>query len=316
MSSKIVLSIIIPVYNVENYLKKCLETVLCHNSEIQYILVNDGSSDDSLAIAEEFRGTYKNLSIISQKNKGLSAARNLGIKNAKGEWLYFVDSDDYVDSNFVEDVYNFIKKNCEYNLISLPVIKTTSNSKKIIQNCSSILSKDEYIKLLILGKRQFGVWSCVFKKEIISKYNILFEEGKLFEDQYFVPVYLKYVKSIYHLSSKEVGFYYYRFRKNSITHSKIYKEKIEQKLKAELFRDDSLSQLTNNNKVKKLINTNMLTLLYRAYINFIKINSIKEARQIKKEYFQILVNKQLTFRWKETIKTILMFCPINVLKRI
>lgn len=315
MSNKIVLSIIIPVYNVEMYLRQCLETILRHNSEIQYILVNDGSTDDSLIIAEEFRKKYKNLSIINQENKGLSAARNSGIKNAVGDWLYFVDSDDYVDNKFIENIFNFVKENDMYDLISLPVIKVSNYKQKIIQNSNLTLNRDEYTKLLVLGKRQFGVWSCIFRKGIILKYNILFEEGKLFEDQYFVPVYLKYVDIVYHLNNRSVGFYYYRFRDSSITHSKISREKIVQKLKAEFFRDDYLSCLTNNTNIKRLINTNKLTLLYRAYINFIKIDNISEAKEIKKKYFQILINEQLAFRWKETVKTILMFCPISILKK-
>lgn len=152
MSNKIVLSIIIPVYNVEMYLRQCLETILRHNSEIQYILVNDGSTDDSLVIAEEFRKKYKNLSIINQENKGLSAARNSGIKNAVGDWLYFVDSDDYVDNKFIENIFNFVKENDMYDLISLPVIKVSNYKQKIIQNSNLTLNRDEYTKLLVLER--------------------------------------------------------------------------------------------------------------------------------------------------------------------
>lgn len=315
MSNKIVLSVIIPVYNVEKYLRKCLETVFYPNNEVQFIIINDGSTDDSQAIIKKFVEIHKNVLIINQENMGLPAARNSGIKVADGEWIYFVDSDDYVDYRFVENIYKSLKSNIQYNLISLPVMKLLNSKRRIMQDGSCVLSRDEYIKLLILGKRQFGVWSCVFKKEIISKYNISFEKDKLFEDQYFVPNYLKHVSEVLHFNSKKVGFYYYRFRSGSITHSSVSKDRIKQKLEAEWSRDSYLKQLTSNSGLKKLINTNKLTLLYRAYINSLRINDVHNAENIKKKYFSILVDEKHTLRWKEIIKTIIMIFPMSMVKK-
>lgn len=316
MNNKVVLSVIIPAYNVEKYLSKCLATVLCYDKAIQYILVNDGSTDDTLIIAKQFQKKYGNLKIINQKNQGLSVARNSGIKEATGEWLYFVDSDDYVDSGFIKKIFNLIKVNNKCDLISLPVIRISNNgAKKIMQDYGSTLSRSEYIKLLILGKRQFGVWSCIFKKSLIDKYNIRFKKNKLFEDQYFVPLYLAYIKKVFHFCSRDVGFYYYRFRNGSITNSNLSEEKINEKLEAEWFRDDYLWKIVDSDKVQRLINTNRLTLLYRAYINFIKIKDITDAKKIKKRYFGILVNDQLMFRWKESIKTIIMLFPVNIISK-
>ena len=96
------LSIIVPVYNVADYLPKCLDSLLVQDlsqNEYEIIVVNDGSTDNSGKIAEEYSKTYSNIILINQENQGLSGARNTGIQNAKGEYVQFVDSDDYLEPN-------------------------------------------------------------------------------------------------------------------------------------------------------------------------------------------------------------------------
>ena len=93
------LSIVIPVYNVELYIRKCIESVLClpfSKSDYEIIVVNDGTPDNSMDIVKEYE-SYSNIHIISQENKGLGGARNTGLRSAKGEWVYFLDSDDSID---------------------------------------------------------------------------------------------------------------------------------------------------------------------------------------------------------------------------
>ena len=100
---KPLVSIIVPIYNVEEYLKKCLETLVSQTyNNIEIILIDDGSTDKSGIIADKYANNYNNIIAIHTLNRGLSAARNLGIDNAKGEWIVFVDSDDYVNSRYIE----------------------------------------------------------------------------------------------------------------------------------------------------------------------------------------------------------------------
>ena len=108
-------SIIIPVYNVESYLRRCLDSVVNQTlKDIEIILVNDGSTDGSLAICEEYAKNDDRIKIITRKNGGLSAARNTGLDNATSEYIGFIDSDDWVDTNFFENLYNTaIEKNCD-----------------------------------------------------------------------------------------------------------------------------------------------------------------------------------------------------------
>ena len=97
-------SIVIPVYNVEKYLKQCLESVVNQTlDKIEVICINDGSTDNSLNILKEYEKKYNNIIIIDQENKGPGFARNIGMKRASGKYIYFLDSDDYIELNAMED---------------------------------------------------------------------------------------------------------------------------------------------------------------------------------------------------------------------
>lgn len=104
------ISIIVPVYNTEKFLEKCLNSLINQTlKDIEIICINDGSTDKSLQILEKFANKDKRIQIINQTNSGLSVARNIGIKKAKGEYIGFVDSDDWVDLNFFEQLYINVK---------------------------------------------------------------------------------------------------------------------------------------------------------------------------------------------------------------
>ena len=103
-------SIVIPVYNVEKYLEECIESAIKQSlNDIEIICINDGSTDSSLEILKKYEKKYSNIIVISQENKGLSASRNVGIRKAKGKYIYFLDSDDFIDTNSMELCY----KECE-----------------------------------------------------------------------------------------------------------------------------------------------------------------------------------------------------------
>lgn len=115
------ISVIIPVYNAEKYLKRCLESLinsLVDELEVEIILVNDGSSDTSLDICRDFKTKYDYIKIFDQENKGPSAARNLGLQNATGDWIVFVDSDDYVEKNYFEVINNNLSQEIDVLVFS------------------------------------------------------------------------------------------------------------------------------------------------------------------------------------------------------
>ena len=115
MSNDIKISIIIPVYNVEKYLKQCLDNIIKQIfTDFECICVNDGSTDSSLKILQEYASKDNRFKIINQENKGLAESRNIGLSVAIGDYVLFIDSDDFIDNNFCEVLYNDAKKyNCD-----------------------------------------------------------------------------------------------------------------------------------------------------------------------------------------------------------
>ena len=176
------LSIIVPVYNVAEYLERCLNSLINQTlNEIEIICVNDGSTDNSLCILEKFAGLDKRIKIINQKNKGLSGARNTGIKLVQGEYFGFLDSDDWVDLDYFEKLYK-IAKNCDADISLGDFIRKGKFKHKIRLK----LNKEE--EFVGDNEKFYGsqfyhfpcVWNKIYKT---SKFNDLrFIEGIYFED--------------------------------------------------------------------------------------------------------------------------------------
>ena len=125
------LSIIIPIYDVESYLKRCLDSIVNQNSNnIEVIMINDGSTDNGPIIAEQYSRQYENFYLINQENKGLSGARNTGISASKGDYLWFVDSDDYIANDAVDKILDAIEVSNADIIATNVVVITTSNGKE------------------------------------------------------------------------------------------------------------------------------------------------------------------------------------------
>lgn len=176
------LSIIVPVYNVAEYLERCLNSLINQTlNEIEIICVNDGSTDNSLCILEKFAGLDKRIKIINQKNKGLSGARNTGIKLVQGEYFGFLDSDDWVDLDYFEKLYKRAK-NCDADISLGDFIRKGKFKHKIRLK----LNKEE--EFVGDNEKFYGsqfyhfpcVWNKIYKT---SKFKDLrFIEGIYFED--------------------------------------------------------------------------------------------------------------------------------------
>lgn len=221
-------SVIIPVYNASKYLDKCMESICgqtYHNLEI--ILVNDGSTDDSRSICERWERKDNRINVINKVNSGPSETRNRGIEIATGDYIYFVDSDDYIACNLIEEVVTYMNKG--YDMVSFNHYKVYEKGK--IEK-SVHLEQAEYIKsnktdnqlffLQKLLKYKLGWETCtrIFRREIINEYNIRFVEGvNLAEDLYFNLCYCAHSRKIFNLD-KEL--YYYRQHSESImSHEKM-----------------------------------------------------------------------------------------------
>lgn len=216
---KELVSIIVPIYNVEKYLEECIESIISQTyKNIEIILVNDGSTDGSKKIVDEYASKYKFIKVIHKKNGGLSDARNCGIKNSNGEYICFVDSDDIVTNDYIETMYYNIKN---YNtcIAACGMCNFYEDGKKqeiCFKNIKQLyVGEDAHKYLNIMG--YFNVSSCnkLYKKELFD--NIEFPVGKKSEDWYIMYKLLDYAGSIYYSSDVK---YLYRQRTGSITKSK------------------------------------------------------------------------------------------------
>lgn len=218
------ISIIVPIYKVEKYLKKCIESILKQTyKNIEIILVDDGSPDNCGKICDDYKQMDKRIKVIHKNNGGLSEARNYGIREAKGDYLLFVDSDDFIAENICEILINNINKysadmaicNFYYVFENKKAIKNEMSSKKDVQ----VLEKENIIREYFLNYSvDLNVaWNKLYKKDIFKGKNaILFPVGKLHEDTYIM---YKIYYNLNRLVRINKPLYYYRQRNDSIISS-------------------------------------------------------------------------------------------------
>lgn len=212
-NSSILLSIIIPIYNVEKYIKDCLDSVISYDSsEYEIVVVNDGTPDGSMEIVYRYQQLHLDkIKIIEQENKGLSIARNNGIEKAIGKYVWCVDSDDYLTKGAINNVLTLIKEN-DVEIFSMPLNFCYENGNNKIEynsnNSNKIFIGGDYLK----KKFPFGASTrYIIKKEFIKKHNLNFVSGKLHEDGDFGLRLLYYAQNILVLNK---SFYNYRIRNN------------------------------------------------------------------------------------------------------
>lgn len=222
-------SVIVPVYNVENYIIECLNSIvkiIPTDGSTEVIIVNDGSPDNSINLIENYilnlnDNIKNNFHILSQENRGLSGARNTGINNAKGRYLAFLDSDDVLQGDFFNDILAIIKKHnpdiVEFRAIRFDDNGNTSNFfPKLFDD--GFYNIDQKIWKKLCNRSAWFSWLRVYNKNLFD--DIRFPEGKNYEDAYTTPyIYLK-AKNIYFCNNEYIG---YRINPNGITATKSIK---------------------------------------------------------------------------------------------
>ncbi len=216
----IMVSVIVPIYNVEEYLEECLESIRNQTyTNIEVILVNDGSTDGSIEICERFYQQDNRFKLVTQENQGLSAARNRGVKESIGEYIMFVDSDDVVKENIVEVLFFYM--NSDVDIVECQI--TRCKDELVENKPTSIMFKGEsteaILKSIEFKEVKFCAFTKLYRRELVEK--VPFLEGYIYEDVYTGMNYLKYIRKMVAVDLKG---YYYRVRPNSIM-TKSFNEK-------------------------------------------------------------------------------------------
>ena len=212
-TEKISISIIVPIYNVEKTLRKCLLSIRNQTyKNIEIICVNDGSPDNSAKIVEEMMQEDSRIILINKESDGPSSARNAGLKIAKGDYIGFVDSDDYISHDMYQKLFDAMEKDLS-DLICCGTNVVGEDDYTSLQNYLKTPDKMVPLSSLLFLNLNVYAWNKLYKKEIIDSFNIQFPEGLLYEDAAFLYMYLCHVKKVSFLSDK---LYFYVQHNDSI----------------------------------------------------------------------------------------------------
>ena len=319
------ISITIPVYNSEPYLEKCLDSIMGQTyKKLEIICVDDDSTDNSLVILKKYAAIDDRIKVIHKKNEGVSIARNTGLENANGDYVLFVDSDDWIESTTCEiALKNLVEQNTDLVIWTYIWERKGESKEKEIFDTDLVFTEEEVQKKL--HRRMIGVideelaypenadalctvWGKLYKRSIISQYNIKFydiREIGTYEDGLFNLVYLQYVKKAVFLNK-----YLYNYRRtNDISITESYDENLVQKW-------DKLFELMNQyivhnelpvEYIEALNNRISLSLIPLGINEMTKkcsvVDKIKGIKQIvcKKEYIRAVKSLKIQYmpiHWK------------------
>ncbi len=309
------ISVIVPVYGVELYLKKCLDSIICQSyKRLDIILVDDGSPDKSGEICEEYAKNDSRIRVVHKTNGGLSDARNYGVKIAKGKYVTFVDSDDYIECDYVEYLYRLIKSG-PYKMSIVSIFNDYNNSSVIVDRGGGVAFEISGEKAIEMMCYHDLIDTCAYSKmfDIDIMKDFYFPKGKVYED--IGSIYLLFDKCSLikcGLNSK----YHYVIRENSITTSNFNRSKLDL-----LEMTDNMARYVN----AKHPNLRRATLRRQVYARFSTLNQMLDVKDkdnvyiknslikyIKENGASVFKDKKTPFRDKVAI--ILLIINFNVYK--
>ena len=280
---KVKLSIIIPCYNVEKFVEKCITSLVDQTLDnIEIIAVNDGSKDDTLKILKKLSKKHSNIIVIDKKNGGVSAARNDALKIAKGEYIGFLDSDDWVEPEMFEKMYNkAIKENLD--IVACNTNAVYPNENKLISSNVKETSTPEDLMLNAYAV----IWNKIYKKSIID--GIQFKEGMTFcEDVLFLYMVYSRVKKVGAINE---ALHYYLQREGSLTYT--YDKKLYQLVDS---LDSVVEYYKKERKLKKYHDEIEYSYVRYLYATFVKrLAKTKDKEEFKKGVDYVIKKVKSTF---------------------
>lgn len=286
MNELIKISIIIPMYNVEDYIAECLNSIINQNiKEFEVIIIDDGSTDKSNDIAQEYCNKYPFFSMYKQKNSGQSIARNLGIQKARGEYLFFLDSDDYIEENSLENLYNICKEN------GLDILKTEwttlfeSTGQRVVNKSPltnihyKTITTRHYYKESIYTWYNVIPWNGLIRREFLIGNRIKFPEKIQFEDNTFT-LWLLLKDFNGKIMQIDIPFYNVRIRGGSTTSEIVGPKKIYDILENIDLMNKFINSSEWSSDIKSLAKVSVSILTFHLTTYFYRLDS-SERRKIK-----------------------------------
>lgn len=290
------ISIIVPIYDVEKFLDKCINSIANQTyKNLEIILIDDGSTDESVQICDKWKEKDNRIKVIHKKNEGVSIARNIGVKMATGKYISFVDSDDYIDLDMIEILYNnLIENNTD---IAMCGHIAESFSDQLVLYCKNnfVADSEETLRKLFTRDDVFTVlWGKLYKKELFD--GLKFPEGEVHEDLAIVYQLFDRAKKTSHLDKAS---YHYVQRHGSIMHKDFQKERV---IAIEFLEEALKLSIKKYPRLVEDAEIFLIRQLYR-YIALCKENKLEEERKrLKKklkEYFpRIFKNSKMNWQFK------------------
>jgi glycosyltransferase involved in cell wall biosynthesis len=279
---KDLISVIIPVYNVKEYLYKCISSVLNQSySNLEIIIIDDGSTDGSGQLCDSI--TDERIKVIHKENGGLSSARNAGINISAGKYICFVDSDDYIDVDMVESLYYACEKySCEISMCGYHIVNSPNPDYCELPNNTKIYSGREALEEMLAGNIKSFAWNKMYRRKLFDE--IRFPDGKVYEDIYVMhKLFLKSEKICYIPNCA----YYYVWRKGSIMHHYSIKNSYD-------------NYMALKSRLKDIENLQLQNIggLYADLIRirlYFEITKWKVPKYEKKKYHQLIKNIDTDF---------------------
>ena len=307
-------SVIVPIYNVEKYLEKCLDSLVNQTLEdIEIILVNDGSTDNSGEIAKKYANKYKDKIIYLEKeNGGLSDARNYGLEYVKGDYISFVDSDDYISKNLYSELVKYTDE--DYDMIKFKILTVDLKNNKIIENKTEKFENktgEEAFDILYKTDKMTEVaWGYLYKASFWKENNFKYSINMYHEDFGLTPLVILKAKKV--ASTNILGYYYVQSDK-SITRNSDENKKLKMSYDLLKFYDNMIKEIENYNISKKskedikIYYTNCILLEIKNISN--KVEKQKYIKEIKKR--KMIKNIKVR-NFKQLIKRIILGININL----
>lgn len=307
------ISVIIPVYNTEKYLKRCLDSVIAQEyKDLELVIINDGSTDNSEQLINEYKTKYPELiSYYNKENTGVADTRNFGIKKAKGEYIMCLDSDDYIDTALLKNLEDYINKNIDLIKFKLQRVNEEGETLEIVPGATfeETTGEEGFNKLYSTDVLLDSPCVYLIKKEILTKNNLKFMVGTEHEDFGLVPFIIVLAKTM--VSVNFYGYYYIQ-SENSITRNENYKKTIKKAYDA-LKHYDNAIELTQKLKLGKLTKQNIKIYYTNAIILKAKeLHKEEQEKYIKEIQARKMVKNIKVRNLKQLIKKILLSLNIKL----